>query len=202
MSYQSMGSVIDLYLYLQGKTKLYYSTMLEIYEKLSPIVGSKSNVKEETIEDVEMEDAMYGTPHKSHTRFDGKKESSVSSASKTASQTSQKLAPHESENNKVKAGSKTEQSETTQDSKSVISVKTEHSTKDIKVENKEDAGAKITKSEEGEESKKEPKTEDSAPSKLDVKSTDKEPQKEDLVQQASSPVTKKDEEKPSEQDAK
>lgn len=44
----------------QGKTKLYFSTMTEIYDKLAPIVGPKSILREEVIDEIEMEDVMEG----------------------------------------------------------------------------------------------------------------------------------------------
>lgn len=44
----------------QGKTKLYFSTMTEIYDKLAPIVGPKSTLRDEVIDEIEMEDVMEG----------------------------------------------------------------------------------------------------------------------------------------------
>lgn len=44
----------------QGKTKLYFSTMTEIYDKLAPIVGAKSILRDEVIDEIEMEDVMEG----------------------------------------------------------------------------------------------------------------------------------------------
>lgn len=44
----------------QGKTKLYFSTMTEIYDKLTPIVGPKSILRDEVIDEIEMEDVMEG----------------------------------------------------------------------------------------------------------------------------------------------
>lgn len=44
----------------QGKTKLYFSTMTEIYDKLAPIVGPKSILRDEVIDEIEMEDVMEG----------------------------------------------------------------------------------------------------------------------------------------------
>uniref|UniRef100_A0A1B6KR51 SAP domain-containing protein n=1 Tax=Graphocephala atropunctata TaxID=36148 RepID=A0A1B6KR51_9HEMI len=46
---------------MDSKTKLYFSTMAEIYEKLGPILVHKPTLKDEIIEDVEMEDAMENT---------------------------------------------------------------------------------------------------------------------------------------------
>lgn len=162
--------------------------MLDIYEKLTPIVGSKGGVKEEVIEDVEMEDAMFSSNSKHSSRFEGKKEPSDRSVSKA---TPQRQVPGSS----VKGEVKTEHSEES------IPVR---SAKDVKVESKEVAGDNTTKPQEGEQSNQKPHSDDSTSSKQEVNSSDSDPSKQDSVKQeeSSSSVSKSDGEKKSEQDTK
>lgn len=64
-----------MYFYLfQGKTKLYFSTMTEIYDKLAPIVGPKSILRDEVIDEIEMEDVMEGSRSGENKHVDIKKE--------------------------------------------------------------------------------------------------------------------------------
>lgn len=167
--------------------------MLDIYEKLTPIVGSKGGVKEEVIEDVEMEDAMCSSNSKHSSRFEGKKEPSDRSVSKA---TSQKQVPHESKGSSVKGEVKTEHSEES------IPVISDRSAKDVKVESKEVTGDNVTKPQEGKQSNQKPHSDDSTSSKQEVNSSDSELSKQDSVKQESSPVSKNDGEKKSEQDTK
>lgn len=145
--------------------------MLDIYEKLTPIVGSKGGIKEETIEDVEMEDVMYSSNFKP-SRLESKKETSDRSAPKTGYNTPQKSA-----SSSVK-GFKTERCE---ESKPVIS---DPSTKDKEVENKNTTEDSTTKSQEGEKSNDiQSKDSEDIPCKEDVKARDREPAKEDSIKQ-------------------
>lgn len=104
----SENMIYSFFVLLQGKTRLYYSIMTEIYEKLTPVVGTRPNLKDETIEDVEMEDIQ--DPAKE--ALAKKETSEVQSTSSVAVQESQPAKSAESVN--TDSPVKFKQQETTQ----------------------------------------------------------------------------------------
>ncbi|KAG8261044.1 Cell division cycle and apoptosis regulator protein 1 [Homalodisca vitripennis] len=134
---------------MDSKTKLYFAAMSEIYEKLGPILAQKPVVKEEIIEDVEMEDAMENAnaENKQAAKLEMKKEVFEKSTRKVEKDVETKLLPQENTNNSnVEAQKLESKTEVNHKKENVVTEKTEtdlvKENTNVKESNQEDKNKK------------------------------------------------------------